>query len=170
MCLTIDLKRTTALIWLHGASWELQQRDGSGGIWLSQNMRSGAAAWALCMCISHSSTDNRKRKNWDLSHEMEEKGNMLKTGIDCLSMSYRLKSAYRYTLVCLIKFSTIHTTFEHHDIPRQLQQHCAYRPTNLDKSKINYDNTCQNAFQTFPMSLAKTLIMSFSFVLVGHLC
>lgn len=172
MCLTIDLKRTTALIWLHGASWELQQRDGSGGIWLSQNMRSGAAAWALCMCmcISHSSTDNRKRKNWDLSHEMEEKGNMLKTGKDCLSMSYRLKSAYRYTLVCLIKFSTIHTTFEHHDIPRQLQQHCAYRPTNLDKSKINYDNTCQNAFQTFPMSLAKTLIMSFSFVLVGHLC
>lgn len=124
----------------------------------------------VCVCASHTARLIIEREKTDLSHEMEEKGNMLKTGIDCLSMSYRLKSAYRYTLVCLIKFSTIHTTFEHHDIPRQLQQHCAYRPTNLDKSKINYDNTCQNAFQTFPMSLAKTLIMSFSFVLVGHLC
>lgn len=85
---------------------------------------------------------------------MEEKGNMLKTGKDCLSMSYSFKSAYS----------------EHHDIPRQLQQQCAYRPTNLDKSKINYDNKCQKASQTFQMSLAKSLIMSFSFVLVGHLC
>lgn len=104
---------------------------------------------------------------------MEEKGKMLKTGKDCLFMSYSLKSAYRYTWVCtcLIKFSTIHTTFEHHDIPRQLQQQHTYRPTNLNnKSKINYDNTCQKAFQTFQMSLAKSLIMSFSFVLVGHLC
>lgn len=133
----------------------------------------------VCVCASHTARliiEKNKRKNWDLSHEMEEKGNMLKTGKDCLSMSYSLKSVYSYTWVCLIKFSTIHTTFEHYDIPRQLQQQCAYRPTNLDKSKINYDNTCQKAFQ---MSLAKSLIvlvciylvcMYFSFVLVGHLC
>lgn len=53
MCLTIDLKWTTALIRLHkSAPREVHQREGCAGIWLSLNtLWSGAAAWAVCVCV-----------------------------------------------------------------------------------------------------------------------
>lgn len=65
MCLTIDLKRTTALIRLHkSAPREVHQRDGSAGISLSLNtLQSGAQVWAVCVSVCVT-VGLEKRKRW----------------------------------------------------------------------------------------------------------